>query len=167
MRKASIWAMAFGLVLATGARTAAESIPYDASKLKSVCVRVENTPFPAEVFGLTKDALGNYAYVWIKGKLPKLAADYGTGRACETGTPSLWITVNIDSLDQVRGYYGVVDVHLVRRTLWETGERGLGIAYSASTIFKGGSRNAELQVKLILDELLTEFAAEYYKAGNP
>lgn len=168
-----MWALALGTILVAGLWNSAHGITYDLTKLRSICVTVE--PLSADVrqdFGLSEESIGNYVFVRLQGKLPGLrvqryAKTYG---GCMRNAPTLRIILSLDSSntgDGKAGYYGSAKIRLVRRARWDSGSLGLGIAYSSSTIFRGPMSGAGGHVNTILDDLLSDFAAEYYKAGNP
>ena len=171
--KSRVWVLALGIILLVGSWHSAEGVTYDLTKLNSICVSVE--PLSTDVrqdFGLSEDSIGNYVFVRLQGKLPGLrvqrnAETYG---GCRRNAPTLRIILSLDSSntgDGKAGYYGSAKIRLVRRVRWESGSLGLGIAYSSSTIFQGPMSGAGEHVNTILDELLSDFAAEYYRAGNP
>ncbi len=174
MGKRCVWGMAIGLVLLGGAWDSAVGVAYDLTKLKSLCVdSVELSVAAMQDHDLSKEAIKNHVYVWLKGKLPKLRVERFTGvyrGTCSADNPTLYANVNIDTSETKRGkmgYYGNVKIVVKRRTTWESGKVGLGIAYSAGTILTGPMGDARAHVNEGLDLLLTDFAAEYYKAGNP
>jgi len=169
MLKQWVWIMAIGLVLAVGASNYATGFAYDLTKLKSVCVEVEDlTDISKYDFGLYNEAIEKHVYVWLKGKLPRLKIE--RSGACTPSGPYLWVGVSID-IDKMGGkkvgYYGAVSIHVTRQTRWETGRVGRGIAYRHDIILSGPMTGAMTHVSKQLDRLLTDFAAEYYKAGNP
>ncbi len=166
MARRWVWIMAIGLVLAGGAWNSASPITFDLTKLESVCVGTEYLGAEEKSLGLNREAITSYTYVWLKGKLPRLQVEHYTDTPIEACKTVLYVRVSMDRLDRGRGYYGEVEIQLVRPTLWESGISGLGVAYVHSYILTG-SGNAGQHVNRILDSLLTDFAAEYYKAGNP
>lgn len=168
-----VWALALGIIVIGGSWNSAAGITYDLTKLRSVCVRVDPlSPDVKRDLGLSEESIRSYVFVWMKGKLPRLRVERYAKRygGCTPNAPTLWIIVAIDiSTTGIRnaGYYGSVKIRLVRRTRWDSGRRGRGIAYSYSTIFEGPMSGAGQHVNTILDDLLTDFAAEYQKARNP
>ena len=170
-----VWIMAIGLVLVGGAWNAAVGIAYDLSKLKTICVRAEDLSTTSKRhFNLSAKEIKNHVYVWLKAKLPRLQIEISTGAdkgACSFFLPALWVDVTLDTTETVggniRGYYGNVSLKLTRNTRWESGNIGRGIAYSENWILTGPTTSARKQVFQTIDNLLTNFAAEYYKAGNP
>ncbi len=173
MGKRCAWAIAIGLVLLGGAWNSAAGHAYDVINLKSVCIQMED--LSADVkreFGLSKKTIENYVYVSLKGKLPRLRIELYTGTlagACldSTRAPQLWVTITIKKIPQRAGYFGAVELDLTRPARWESGEDWYGISYSKTSILSGPMGKAREHINLILDELLTDFAAVYYKAGNP
>jgi len=161
-----VWIMAIGLVLAAGTWNSASPIAFNFTKLESVCVDSEYLGAEEKSLGLNREAITSYTYVWLKGKLPRLQVERHTGTPTGACKNSLFVRVNLDDLNGGRGYYGMVGIQLVRPTLWESGISGHGVAYVRGYILTG-STNAGQHVNRILDSLLTDFAAEYYKAGNP
>ncbi len=171
-----VWIMAIGLVLVGGGWASAEGIAYDLTKLKSVCVYVD--ALDRDIYrhlGLSKEAISNHVYVWLKGKLPRLRVDRYTGThtgACEFRAPTIRVTVSLGVGTTVGGrktdYYGSVRIQLIRKTQWETGEDIVGVAYDNGTIITGPLKSSSANhVYDSLDDLLTDFAAQYYEAGNP
>jgi hypothetical protein len=160
--------MAIGLVLFGGAWDSATGTVYDLSKLKSVCVGTKPLAGEGKSLGLNREEIISYTYVWLKGKLPRLQVGRWTGTptgACKGNI--LFVRVTMTRLSGGRGYSGVVEIQLVRPTLWESGISGLGIAYLRHYILTGPPGAAVQHVNETLDALLTDFAAEYYEAGNP
>ncbi len=107
-------------------------------------------------------------YVWLKGKLPRLKIE--RGGACTSYGPDLWADVFIQTTTMAGkkiGYIGYVSISVTRRTRWESERDGRGIAYTGITLLQGPMTGAMTHVSRLLDSLLTDFAAEYYKAGNP
>ena len=122
---------------------------------------------------LSREAIKNHVYVWLRGKLPKLRVERFTGAyrgACSADKPTLYARVSIGTSKGKGtkvGYYGQVSIVMIRLTTWESGKVGLGVAYAGAKILSGPMGKAKTHVKDVLEELLTDFAAEYYKAGNP
>ena len=170
-----VWLMAIGLVLADGTWNSTAGVALDLTKLKSVCVKVETLSSEARrEFGLSREAIKKHVYVWLKGKLPRLRVERFTGTfagLCDVKAPTLFVTINLDTLETtgaaIRGYYGSAEIQLWRIALWESGNTGHGIAYDNGSIIGGPSHAVVRAVNEVLNELLTDFAAEYYKAGNP
>ncbi len=175
MGKRCVWGMAIGLVLLGGAwNSAVRGAAADLTKLKSLCVISEKLSADAmQDHSLSKEAITNHVYVWLKGKLPGLRVERFTGAytgACSVGKPRLFISVNIET-DMIGrkkiGYFGAVNITMTRVATWETGSVSMAIAYSAGKILTGPMGKAGTHVNRLLEEILTDFAAEYYKAGNP
>ncbi len=171
-----VWIMAIGLVLAGGAWASAAGIAYDLTKLKSVCVFVDALdPDIERHLGLSKEAISNHVYVWLKGKLPRLRVERYTGTrtgVCEFRAPTIRVNVNLGVGTTVGGrktaYYGSVEIRLVRKTQWETGRAEVGVAYDNGMAITGSLKSSSANhVYDSLDDLLTDFAAQYYEAGNP
>jgi hypothetical protein len=165
-----VWALATWLVLAGGAWNSAIGLAYDLSKLKSICVDVgELSTAAKQKFGLSREDIGNQVYVWLKSKLPKLQVKIYTeakNEMCSIYVPTMWIYVNLGivAAGGESGYYGSVHLTLTRKTRWESGKVGAGIAYNKQGILTGPTKNARNAVFKILADLLTDFAAEYHKA---
>jgi len=172
-----VWIMAIGLVLAGGAWKSEAGDTFYLGKLKSVCVppAVFATE-TKELFGLSEEAIADHVYVWLKGKLPRLVIErneYQADRgACSPPAPALSIVVNLRWArfkgGAKVGYFGHVKIMLIRWTLWEGEEPGAGISYVEGSVLMGNLSTVVSDVKEALDDVvLTNFAAEYYKAGNP
>ncbi len=168
-----VWIMAIGLVLVGGLWNLAAGMVYDLTKLKSVCVFVDALdPDIERHLGLREEAIRNHVYVWLKGKLPRLRVERYTGTHTETcGPEGLRVSVALH-VGEMGGrkvdYYGWLAIQLIRKTQWETGKVYVGLAYDKGMTITGPlkSRSAN-HVYDSLDDLLTDFAAEYYEAGNP
>ena len=174
MGKRWIWVIAIGLVLLGGAwNSAVAGVAFDLTKLKTLCVAVEKLdPDIERHLGLSQEAVINHVFVWLKAKLPRLRIVRHTGKetaACMRSHSLLMVNAHLGvgkAGGRKTGFYGSLIIHLIRSTVWETGEAGAGIAYHGGMIIKGPLTSTKY-VYDSLDELLTEFAAEYYKAGNP
>ena len=171
MGKRWVWAMAIGLVLLGGAWKSAAGLSLDLTNLKIVCIEKANFRGP-QVVGLSQEEITNYVYVLLKGKLPRLQVELYTGAkkgACVPGASFMEVIVDLDrpQIGTGRTLYGGVTVYLYRRAFWESGKSGMGIAYKEVYFIIGSSDNVKHYVDNALDNFVTEFAAEYYKAGNP
>ncbi len=178
MARRWVWIMAIGLVLAGGLWKSAAGVTLYLGKLKSVCVpsaefTTETKEF--ESFGLNEEAVADHIYVWLKGKLPRLTVECNEcrkdGNVCSPPAPTFSITVNLHWA-KIKGgtkigYFGKVNISLLRLTLWEVGEPGAGIAYSHGAALMGPASTVVRDVNEALESVLADFAAEYYKAGNP
>lgn len=159
---------AMGVALLCGsAPLYVQGLTYDLTKLTRLCVETEELSSAAvSDHGLSQESLLNFAYVALKAKLPRLELQPRAGSCDDT----LWIIVSLDTRtrDGVKtGSYGAVRISVTRPTLWLSGKVGSGIAYERGQIFMGRMGSAARLVNTALEELLTNFAAEYYKAGNP
>ncbi len=175
MLKRYLWAMVIGLVLLGGAWDSAAGTAYDLTKLKSLCVATEPlTAIEKQDLALSYEAIQNHVYVWLKSKLPRLGrigqfTGTWTG-VCASDAPTLMVITNLgvsSAGGRKIGFYGHIIIKVVRTTLWESGMAGSGIAYFDTTILTGPMDRARAAVNDELEDLLTDFAAEYYKAGNP
>ena len=174
MERSWVWAMAIGLVLAGGAGNSDAQVAYDLTKLKSLCIHIGELSTKArQDHNLSEGSIGSHIYVWLKSKLPRLQVDQYSGQftgTCETNKPSLFANVHLSTATfqgAKAGYFGSIELEVIRSTFWESGKQGLGIAYTDSSIHTGPMGAAEKHILSSLDKLLTKFAAEYYKAGNP
>ena len=162
------------MVLLGGAWNSAVGQVYDLTKLKSVCVQGAGPSDVLQVLGVSMEATKNHVYVLLKGKLPRLWAEPYIGRdegPCAVTAPMLSFVLDVGIGKTVSGmktgYYGMVLLALIRPTVWESGQAGRGIAYYNSILLTGPISEGKQRVIIVLEELLTDFAAEYYKAGNP
>jgi len=170
-----VWIMAIGLVFAGGAWNSAAGFAYDLSKLKSICVLAEDLPTTSKrYFNLSPKEIKNHVYVWLKAKLPRLQIEISTGAekgACSLHAPDLWVNVTLGIAKTVggdiMGFYGDISLKITRSARWESGKVSKGIAYNKNFILFGPTRSARENVFQTIDDILTDFAAEYYKAGNP
>ncbi len=103
----------------------------------------------------------------VKATLPRLRA---SGNVCPSfNVLTLFITLDETQLatGQAVGYYGSVRLTLQRMVIiLDTGKRELGSIWTLSLALSG-SRNPRDHVTRLLERLLTDFAADYYRAGNP
>ncbi len=134
------------------------------AKMSSVTIEVNLNPTTEEL-GIIKDEIKNHILVFLRSKLPRLAVK-------ESGYPSLEVAIqlqllNIGGQNEEVGYHGVVVgyvkdyvSHLTTKkvifaTLWTNGFTSSGLSNSAST-----------NVNQVLDRLLTDLAADWYR-DNP
>ncbi|MFQ5989514.1 MAG: hypothetical protein ACE5K9_06335 [Candidatus Methylomirabilales bacterium] len=171
MVKARVWFMAIGLVLSGGVWHAAAGVTFGLSQLKSVCVRVGPLDPDSRSLGLSEEAVGNHASMRLKDKLPKLQVERYRGTDtgdCAHNAPRLWVQVDLVPLwDARHGYFGMLEIRLMRTAQPGSGKVGRGIGYEGNIALRGHLATAPKDVNKGLDSLLREFAAEYYKAGNP
>jgi hypothetical protein len=156
------------IVVFTACSADSEALTFDLTRLEQLCVAVDPLPSSAtNDLGLRAEAVLNYVYVTLKAKLPRLLIE----RLDQCGVSTLWITVRLYAGGTVGGrrtdYYGGVDLHVVRPTLWLSGKAGLGIAYFAGFTMTGPMDTTRRNLEEALEQLLTNLAAEYYAAGNP
>ena len=170
-----IWIMAIGLVFADGVWTSAVGgLVGDLSKINSLCVFVENLGIDAKrAHHLSEEIIQKHIYIWLKGKLPKVQTVRHTGRfegLCGPKSPTLSTLINIITSETAsgkrKGFSATVEIFLTRGTLWDSGKKGLGIAYLASIQISGSMVRTRPLIKNAIERLLADFAAEYYKAGN-
>lgn len=136
-------------------------------KLDCVGIMVEDLSSDAAEAGLSKELLSNALLVAVKSKAPRLGVD----SSC---SPFVYCRVTLAILKGEKGsdlgfacylelvvrreaYIRIID-HSKVVTVWEKGRLLFGPADRAK---------AKATVLERLDDLVTEFAAAYYKAGNP
>ena len=171
MGKGWVWTIAIAFVVAAGAWNSSVGITFDLTKLESVCLRISPLDADARNLGLSEERIGDHAFINLKDKLPRLQVERYRGTdtgKCAYDAPRLWVGVDIvPFLDARHGYFGMLEIRLLRMARWESGKVGRGIAFEANIALRGPSAVAPNHVSDGLDSLLREFAAEYYKAGNP
>ncbi len=138
------------------------------TKLRQISIVVEPLSVHAKTLGLSKKSLESQMLVGLRRDIPKLAVR-------ESAIPTLYLVVTVLStriggknvafaavftLQMKRPVtiledVGVGDVTFAMATVWDIG-----------TLLTGSRTSIRQQVKDEIDELLTEFAADYYRQ-NP
>ena len=133
------------------------------AELTEVRIVVENLKEAKEKLGLTSKDVENHVLVLLRSKLPGLEVSRSLSSL-------LYININLGlatSHGKPFGYFGAIDVEVRREviiigtkktimaTVWNTGSRMIGNTNQVSN-----------KVRETLEELLTEFAADWYR-DNP
>ena len=134
--------------------------------LRKVSIVVKDLDRVEKELGLNEDELKAHVLVLLWSKLPRLAVS-------ESGTPVVHVAPLIEFIKteggKKTGYYGFVLIRIVRRiiiveTSKDTEASVWGEAFSVIGPLDFG--NAVNNVRGVLDRLLTEFAADWYR-DNP
>jgi len=114
---------------------------------------------PRDGAGLTEDGLRDALYVGLRAKVPRLAVH----RACGD-TLRLVVVVASPTPDV---FYGTADMALLRRAIVvDTGQFVRSEVWRMTYVLYGPPSGARGQVLGLVDEMLTRFAADYYRSGN-
>ncbi|MEE8076888.1 MAG: hypothetical protein V3T60_14830 [Candidatus Binatia bacterium] len=143
-----------------------ESAGYaELAKLNEVSIIVQTFDRDAkELLTLNEDDIKNQVFVFFRSKLPNL-------KVKESSQSSVYIAANIGKIPAhggTAGYYGEVLLKVSRPVIIKkTGTLTYKAAvWSRSAILMGTSGGATANVRVFLDQLLTKFAADWYRV-NP
>jgi len=133
------------------------------AKLSEVRIFVENIN-DSEKFGVNEEDLKDYVFVFLRSKLPRLKVQ-------SEALTSLGITVSLtyteDTSGRKLGYFGYVFLRTMREVIIIETKKNTDAAVKASVLsLNGPLENPSTHVKRILDQLLTTFAADWYR-DNP
>lgn len=138
--------------------------------LTQVRILVEELPHPAQDFGLTRSWLHSQALVLVKRSIPQLLVR-------DDALPMLYVNINVlpirtEELGAQLGYTASVEVALQRPATILSDDGFSQLTTSMATVWHtdmlitGPRGQLRSQVQDVLEGLLIDFAAEYYKA-NP
>lgn len=148
------------LCCAVGSELKAES---KFQRLKTVDIVVEDLTTDAVKLGLTREDLESTALVALKSKLPKIAVS-------KAAVSYVYINVTLTCSAYVCAANADVSLNRPSTVLEDDKQTKVGLAlanvWHENTIFIGPRDTMSHRVKEYLDEALTTFAAEWYKA-NP
>lgn len=148
------------LCCAVGSELKAES---KFQRLKTVGIVVEDLSTNAVKVGLTREDLESAAFVALKSKLPKIAV----GKAAVS---YVYINVTLTCSEYVCAANADISLQRPSTVLEDDEETKVGFqmanVWHENTLFIGPRDTMSHRVKEYLDEALTNFAAEWYKA-NP
>ena len=122
-----------------------------------------------KALGFSRKSLESQMLVGLRRDIPRLAIR-------ESARPFLYLIVNVGRLTsgtQERGFAACVSLEMKRPvTILEDGGIGevtfaLATVWDRGTLLGGSRRDMRQQVKDSIDELLTEFAADYYRQNPP
>lgn len=154
--------MVWSVVLAAPPSWAASEL----GKLTCVRILVEELNAAATSEGITENALEDTLLVGVKTKLPRLRVEPSCSNL-------LYLNVMFGSTRTVGGgeatnrYGGTVLLEVHRKAvILDTADTALVIVWQKGRL-RAGSLPARAKILSAVDELITSFAAEYYKAGNP
>jgi len=132
------------------------------AKLSEVKIVVEYLGSEEKKLGLKKDEIENYVLVFLRSKLPRLVI--------KEALPFVYIRVTMRFSRQRGikvGYFGAVQVIITRPVyIQKTGQDVKADVYEKLTVINGPLKSAVSEVRETLDELLTKFAADWYR-DNP
>ena len=144
------------LVCASGSSLIADSARPMVADLTCISIRpviLGNQEKPE----ISQKWLRETAYVALKAKLPRL-------QVVDDCSDRLIVGISVVAENGVYG--GVVRMRLFRRVRYEVNDvEGQAVAWGAENIFVG-SKLFRSYVAQTLDEQMTSFAADYYRAGN-
>ena len=107
------------------------------AKMKSGCLQV----YEVRGFGVTTAAVDQYVMAWLKRTLFRKEPD---AVGCMPDSPLVWVKVAIGPITPGSAeYYGLVAFEVVRRTRWETGHNGWGIAYQEILAVTGQAKGVK------------------------
>jgi hypothetical protein len=136
-------------------------------KITELDIVIETLPSATSQEGITKDQLAAELTVQLKAKIPRLKIV----KTLSTGD-WLYLDVYLDYDETVSGrktgYSGWVSLALAREVIIQaTGTFTAARIWQRKSSMSGPLGGARSQVKELIGDLVTAFAAEYYKAGNP
>ena len=166
-RKIVVGVFAGLVLLLSGLAAPAEDWPVEFLKgalgnLKELSILVEDVDPIGKKLGLTEKGLADEILVQLRAKLPRLKIVVG-----KPLIEFLYLHVNIDERP-AGGHYGIVLLHMKRVVMVvATAETRSASVWHEGTIFIGPPGDGPRHVREIISELVTKFAADYYRAGNP
>jgi hypothetical protein len=132
-------------------------------RLKTVDIVVEDLSTDAVKLGLTREDLESTALVALKSKLPKISVG-------KVATSYVYINVTLVCSEYVCAANADVSLNRPSTVLEDDNQTKVGLSlanvWHANMLFIGPRDTMSHRVKEYLDEALTTFAAEWYKA-NP
>jgi len=137
--------------------------------LDEVNILVEDLPSSTKRLGLTEQSIKDQVLVLLRSKLPRLSV---VNNSSTIFAPYVYIQVNLRIGKTVGGkevdFYGSVQVDINRYvTINRTGKRTYGTIWNGSSTLTGPMNGSAVNdVRDTLDDLLTKFAADWYR-DNP
>ncbi len=139
------------------------------TRLRQTSILVEQLDADAKTLGLSEESLESQMLVGLRRDIPKLAVR-------ESAPPYLYLNLNVARQTTVggqeTGFYACVSLEM-RRPVTIQEDVGVGeVTFTSATVWIKGSllvgprRSIRQQVNNSIDELLTLFAADYYRQ-NP
>jgi len=132
--------------------------------LTEVKIEVEELSYDAKELGLTEAQLKDHILVFVQSKLPRLAV-------AKSINPFIVASINLAYTKTVSGerigFHGSIDLKIYRTVVvLKTAKTVLAPVWTRSFSLSGRPSSARSQVREILDDLLTKFAADWYR-DNP
>ena len=129
------------------------------TELSEVKIVVEELSREEKKLGLSEDQVKNHVFVLLQNKLRRRLVQ-------DSVKPYVYVNINVGITD--RGdYYGTVKVDIYRQvTINKTGKIFLASVWSGGISLTGPEGDAVNHVRSLLDQLLTGFAAAWYR-DNP
>jgi len=147
------------LILATPRELVGLSVPSGLVRLQGVKITVD-LEGAAYKLGLNDESMKNRILVLLRRKLPRL-------RVSDKINLAFFSVSVLLKPSKERRYFGSVVAHAVRRvTIGDTAEDTVAIVWTSSFIIAAPSNKLRNGVREALDELTTEFAADWYR-DNP
>jgi len=168
-RKIVVGVFAALVLLLSGLAAPAEDWRVEALKgklgnLKELTILVEEVGPIGEKLGLTEKGLADEILVQLRAKLPRLKI---VVRRPLPSSDYLYLNVTIGELPG-GGHWGNVLLQMMREVIvTATAETRSASVWPDNVIFRGPPGDAPRQVLEGIGELVTKFAADYYRAGNP
>ncbi len=129
------------------------------TELSDVRIVVEELSRKEKKLGLSEDQVENHVFVLLQSKLRRRLVN-------DSVEPYIYININVGITDG-GDYYGTVKVDIYRQvTINKTGKIFLASVWSGDISLTGPQRDAVNHVRSLLDQLLTIFAAAWYR-DNP
>ena len=137
----------------------------DLAKLSEIRIVIEHMGSNEKELGLNENDIKNHVFVFLRSKLPTLKVTESVV------VPYVYINLNIAKYrtgsGAILGYVGSVRVHIERQvTIDKIGKLTAAPVWINSTLVSGLQDKAVAHVRESLDDLLTAFAADWYR-DNP
>jgi len=131
--------------------------------LSEVTIVVEKLDSESKNLGLDETAIKNHVLVLLRTKLPRLLVE-------DSALSRVHINVDVGDIrtgSEVLAYYGSVSMGVARMvTIMETRKVTLAFLYNSTIRLTGPPSRTSENVRGVLDQLLTGFAAAWYQ-DNP
>ena len=131
--------------------------------VSEVAIQVEELNSQAKNLGLDETAIKNHVLVLLRTKLPRLLVE-------DSALSRVHINVDVGDIrtgSEVLAYYGSVSMGVTRMvTIMETRKVTLAFLYNSTIRITGPPSRTSENVRGVLDQLLTGFAAAWYQ-DNP
>ena len=134
------------------------------TEMSETFISVPNLSRCAKKLGLDKTSIKNQALVLLRSKLPRLLVK-------DSAVSGVYVSVYAGPTKTVGGntvgYFGYVSVGVSRNvTITKTGLNTAGFLWYNTLAIRGTTSTVMENVRISLDQLITEFAAAWYR-DNP